>query len=78
MIKVLTTHCPTCQVLEKKLKDANIPYFEVTNEDKILSYGVETVPVIVEENGNLISFIEAVQLLNTSEGITRLGGKNSG
>lgn len=78
MIKILTTHCPTCQILEKKLKDANIPYSEITEEATILSYGIETVPVIVEENGNLISFIEAVQLLNTSEGKIRLGGENSG
>ena len=74
MIKVLSTGCPACKVLESKLNNANIMYAIESNEDKILSYGVQTVPVIVEENGNLINFGEAVQLLNTSDGIKRLGG----
>ena len=74
MIKVLSTGCPACQVLEKKLNDANIKFEIESNEDKILEYGISTVPFIVEENGNLISFSEAVQLLNTSEGKLRLGG----
>ena len=74
MIKVLSTGCPACKVLESKLNNANITYEIESNEDKILSYGVSTVPVIVEENGNLINFGEAVQLLNTSDGIKRLGG----
>lgn len=74
MIKVLSTGCPACKVLESKLNNANIAYEIESNEDTIISYGVQTVPVIVEENGNLINFGEAVQLLNTSNGIKRLGG----
>ena len=74
MIKLLTTHCPACKVLEKKLEDAGINYFSIENEEEIMSYGVMSVPVIVEENGNLINFAEAVKILKTSEGIKRLGG----
>ena len=74
MIKLLTTHCPACKILEQKLQQANIPYTEITNEQEIMNYGVMSVPVIIEENNNLISFSEAVQLLKTSEGIKQLGG----
>jgi len=74
MIKVLSTGCPACKILETKLNNANIKYKIENDEDKILSYGVQTVPVIVEEDGNLVNFGEAVQLLNTAEGIQRLGG----
>lgn len=74
MIKVLSTGCPACKILEQKLDNANIQYEIESNEDKILEYGISTVPFIVEENGNLIGFSEAVQLLNTSEGKNRLGG----
>ena len=74
MIKVLSTGCPACKILETKLNNANIKYKIENDEDKILSYGVQTVPVIVEEDGNLVNFGEAVQLLNTTEGIQRLGG----
>ena len=74
MIKVLSTGCPACKILETKLNNANIKYKIENDEDKILSYGVQTVPVIVEEDGNLVNFGEAIQLLNTAEGIQRLGG----
>lgn len=74
MIKVLSTGCPACKILEVKLNNANIKYKIESDEDKILSYGVQTVPMIVEEDGNLVNFGEAVQLLNTTEGIQRLGG----
>lgn len=74
MIKVLSTGCPACKILEDKLKNANIKYTIISNEEEILNYGVQTVPFIVEQDDNLINFSEAVQLLNTPEGIQRLGG----
>ena len=47
MIKMLTTHCPRCIVLKKKLDAKNIQYEEITDEKVIESYGVDLVPALV-------------------------------
>jgi glutaredoxin len=67
MIKMLTTHCPRCDVLKKKLDAKNIQYEEITDEKVIESYGVDFVPALVigEE---ILDFNAAVIWVNSYYG----------
>ena len=63
MIKLLTTHCPRCTVLQKKLDAKNINYVEITDVEEIQSYGVDSVPALVVGK-EVIDFQTAVQWIN--------------
>lgn len=45
-IILFSTHCPKCNVLEKKLKQKNISYEEVNDIDIMKEKGYLTVPVL--------------------------------
>lgn len=63
MIKLLTTHCPRCTVLQKKLNSKNIDYVEITDIEEIQSYGIDTVPVLIVDE-EIMDFSTAVQWIN--------------
>jgi glutaredoxin len=63
MIKLLTTHCPRCAVLQKKLNSKNIDYVEITDIEEIQSYGVDTVPILIVDE-EIMDFSAAVQWIN--------------
>lgn len=76
MVKLLTTHCPRCTVLKKKLDAAAIKYEEVTDVETIQSYGVDAVPALVIPNMEvanseatvILEFSAAVQWVNNYDG----------
>ena len=76
MVKFLTTHCPRCSVLKKKLDAAAIEYEEITDIEVIKSYGVDSVPVLVitdltvadSEATAILEFSAAVQWVNNYDG----------
>jgi predicted DsbA family dithiol-disulfide isomerase len=76
MVKLLTTHCPRCTVLKKKLDAAAIEYEEVTDVETIQSYGVDAVPALVIPNMEvanseaivILEFSAAVQWVNNYDG----------
>lgn len=63
MIKMYSTHCPKCKILETKLKQKNIQYEECNDVDEMLKKGIETVPVL-EVDGQLLDFGKAVKWVN--------------
>lgn len=63
MIKMYSTHCPKCKILETKLKQKNIEYEECTDINEMLSKGIETVPIL-EVDGQLLDFGKAVKWVN--------------
>lgn len=63
MIKMYSTHCPKCKILETKLNQKNIEYEECNDVDEMLSKGIETVPVL-EVDGQLLDFGNAVKWVN--------------
>ena len=67
MVKFLTTHCPRCSVLKKKLDAAAIEYEEITDIEVIKSYGIDSVPVLVIDN-EILEFSAAVQWVNNYNG----------
>lgn len=72
MIKLLTTHCPRCSVLQKKLDAAAIEYEMIEDVEVIQSYGIDFVPALVltdmeianSEATAILDFASAVQWVN--------------
>ena len=60
MVTLYTTHCPRCQVLEKKLQDKDIGYTVVDDEDTIIDRGFMTVPIL-DVDGETFDFGRAVK-----------------
>lgn len=65
MITLYSTGCPKCNVLVKKLDNANIAYNLNTTFDvnELLSKGYDEVPLL-EVEGKLLKFTEAVNWIN--------------
>lgn len=62
-IKLYHTGCPKCNVLIKKLKEANIHYEECTDVDEMLKKGFMQAPVL-EVDGTIMNFAEANKFIN--------------
>ncbi len=67
MIKLYSTHCPKCRVLETKLKSKNIQYVEVTDVDEMVKKGFQAAPIL-EVDDKIMKFAEAVQWVNNYVG----------
>lgn len=66
MVTFHSTHCPKCNVLEKKLKSANIEYVENNDVDIMLSKGLANAPAL-EVDDKIYSFSEAVEWIKQQE-----------
>lgn len=67
MVTFYSTHCPKCNILEKKLKATNINYVENNDIDVMLSKGLLTAPAL-EVNGEIYTFTQAIEWLKNQEG----------
>ena len=65
-VTLYTTHCPRCTVLEKKLKEKNIEYDIVEDEETIIQKGFMTVPIL-EVDCEVMNFSESVKWVNNKE-----------
>ena len=63
-ITLYSTHCPRCNVLEKKLQQKNIVYEEINDTAIMEQKGYLSVPIL-EVNGKSMNFKEAVDWINT-------------
>lgn len=63
MIKLYTTHCPKCAVLETKLQQKNIAYETIDDTEKMIRMGMKSAPMLEVDN-KLMGFAEAVQYVN--------------
>jgi glutaredoxin len=66
MVKLYSTNCPKCIILEKKLQSKNIS-FELKNTEEDINYMIEqgfTSAPILEVDGNLLTFAEANEYVN--------------
>ena len=66
IILYTTPLCPRCKVLKEKLDTANIKYEESFDVEKMLSLGIESVPVL-SVNWVLMNFSEAVKWIGGLE-----------
>lgn len=65
-IILYSTHCPRCNVLEKKLKSKNLKYTEVNDTEIMQNKGFTTVPML-DVDGSVMDFIAANEWLNSLE-----------
>ena len=63
MYVLFSTGCPKCNVLKKKLDNANIEYKVCDDVEKIKSAGIDAVPCLLVD-GNLLNFTAAVDFIN--------------
>ena len=66
-MKLYTTHCPKCKVLETKLNQKNIKYEEISDIEKIKEKGIEELPVLELDDNQLLSFVLANKYINSLE-----------
>ena len=64
MIKIYTTGCPKCQILEMKLEQKGILFEEVTDISLMERMGIDLVPMLEVEENCLLPFNEAVKWVN--------------
>lgn len=64
-VVLYSTHCPRCNVLEKKLKQKNISYKEVTDVEIMKEKGYLSVPVL-EVGGVSMDFKTASDWINSN------------
>lgn len=65
-MKLYTIHCPSCDVLEAKLKQKGIEYEIIESEDAIRALGFSSAPLL-DVNGVIMNFSEAINYLKTVE-----------
>ena len=58
-----TTHCPKCNVLEKKLKEAAIEFETEDDINKLIEKGFMSAPIL-EVDGNNMDFGAAIKWVN--------------
>ena len=68
-MKLYTTHCPKCKVLETKLAQKNIKYEEIEDTTKLQELGIQEVPVLELDDGTMLSFVEANKYINNLEAL---------
>lgn len=66
MVKMYTTHCPKCKVLEMKLKQKNIVYEECDNVDQMLAEGLHQAPALVVD-GQVFDFHQSIDWINSQK-----------
>lgn len=64
-VTLYSTHCPKCNVLEKKLKQKNISYEEVNDIEIMKDKGYLSVPIL-EVNGVSMDFKTASDWINNN------------
>lgn len=57
-VKLYTTHCPKCKVIETKLARKNIEYEEITDKEEMIKRGFKSAPVL-EVDDKILNFGDA-------------------
>lgn len=66
-MKIYSTDCPKCHILEKKLQNKHIEFETILNFDpaKLLNLGFTTAPVLELDDGTMLNFADANTYINT-------------
>ncbi len=64
-LKLYTTGCPKCKVLETKLHAKQVEYEEIKDIDVMKEKGIASLPVLELEDGKILPFLEANKYINT-------------
>ena len=62
-VKLYTTHCPKCKILEERLNEKNVK-FEITDDmAELQKMNFKSVPNL-EIDGKIYNYLEAIKYLN--------------
>lgn len=64
-VKLYSTHCPKCIVLEKKLNQKNISFEEINDIDVMTAKGFMQAPML-EVDGEVMDFKQANDWINNN------------
>ena len=64
-VKLYSTHCPKCIVLEKKLNQKNISFEEINDIDVMAAKGFMQAPML-EVDGEVMDFKQANDWINNN------------
>lgn len=64
-LTLYTNGCPKCKVIESKLKAKNIKFVETNNVEELISYGIQSLPVL-KVGEKFLSFVEANAWVNNA------------
>lgn len=56
--------CPMCDLLSDRLAQLEVPCSVVTDAEQMRAKGIQTVPTLEDEDGNLMNYAQAVKYLN--------------
>lgn len=62
-VKLYSTHCPKCIILEKKLNQKNISFEEINDIDVMTAKGFMQAPIL-EVDGEVMDFKQANDWIN--------------
>lgn len=67
MIKFLTIDCPKCDILEDKLKEAELEYETIKDEAYFDSKGLlgEAFPFLELEDGTVLNYLNSVRYIKS-------------
>lgn len=63
MIKLYTNHCRKCEILTTKLKEKNVTFEIIDDEETLISLGFDFLPVL-EINGKRLEYLDAIDYVN--------------
>lgn len=63
MIKLYSTNCPKCKILEKKLNEKNIQYEITTDINEMTNLGFNSAPMLDVE-GKVLDYGKAIKWVN--------------
>ena len=63
-VVLYSTHCPRCNVLEKKLQQKNIQYEEVNDVEIMMEKGYMSAPILEVDDASM-NFKESVDWINS-------------
>lgn len=64
MLKLYSTNCPKCKVLETKLNQKEINYTVCTDINEMRLLKIMSAPMLGLEDGTLLDFAKAVKWVN--------------
>lgn len=64
-VKLYSTHCPKCIILEKKLNQKNISFEEINDIDVMTAKGFMQAPML-EVDGEVMDFKQANDWINNN------------
>lgn len=62
-VKLYTTHCPKCKILEERLNEKKIKYEIVDNIEELQKMNFKSVPNL-EIDGKIYNYLDSIKYLN--------------